>query len=172
MPVAAPYIHHLFLVMLSRIEEFPGKLLAGKRMQMSFAGNQTFALWSSFMPHRKKISTAVGNELYSVEVYPERFFEPFDPHRPFEKWAAVAVPAADDLPDGMESLHVPPGRYAVFTYRGLPSQAEGFYRAIFTEWLPQSGYRLAHRPHFALMGEKYKGESPDSEEEIWIPVEG
>jgi AraC family transcriptional regulator len=26
------------------------------------------------------------------------------------------------------------------------------------------------RPYFALMGEKYKGEQPDSEEEFWVPV--
>jgi AraC family transcriptional regulator len=29
---------------------------------------------------------------------------------------------------------------------------------------------LDNRPHFEILGEKYKQGSPDSEEEIWIPV--
>jgi hypothetical protein len=30
--------------------------------------------------------------------------------------------------------------------------------------------KLNKRPHFAKMGEKYKNEDPDSEEELWIPI--
>jgi AraC family transcriptional regulator len=33
-----------------------------------------------------------------------------------------------------------------------------------------SAYDLDNRPHFEILGEKYKNESPDSEEELWIPV--
>jgi AraC family transcriptional regulator len=29
---------------------------------------------------------------------------------------------------------------------------------------------MDNRPYFALMGEKYKGENPESEEDFWIPV--
>jgi AraC family transcriptional regulator len=58
----------------------------------------------------------------------------------------------------------------MFNYRGLASDAANFYNAIFTQWLPNSGYKVDYRPHFAIMGEKYKKDSADSEEEIWIPV--
>jgi AraC family transcriptional regulator len=42
---------------------------------------------------------------------------------------------------------------------------------IFNTWLPQSNYQLAPRPHFEILGEKYKNNHPDSEEEIWIPIQ-
>jgi len=41
---------------------------------------------------------------------------------------------------------------------------------IMSQWLPNSKYILDHRPHFELLGAKYKNNSPDSEEEVWIPI--
>ncbi len=37
-----------------------------------------------------------------------------------------------------------------------------------TEWLPNSGYKIDDRPHFQVMGKKYKNGSPDSEEDFYI----
>lgn len=37
-------------------------------------------------------------------------------------------------------------------------------------WLPASDYNLDNRPHFEVLGEKYKNNDPTSEEEIWIPI--
>jgi AraC family transcriptional regulator len=36
--------------------------------------------------------------------------------------------------------------------------------------LPNSNYHLDDRPHFEILGEKYKNADPGSEEEIWIPI--
>ena len=44
------------------------------------------------------------------------------------------------------------------------------YGFIFNDWLPSSKYVLDTRPHFAVMGSKYRNNDPDSEEELWIPV--
>lgn len=44
------------------------------------------------------------------------------------------------------------------------------FQYIFGTWLPASGYYLDNRPHFEILGHKYKNNDPDSEEEIWIPV--
>ncbi|RYE38364.1 MAG: GyrI-like domain-containing protein, partial [Sphingobacteriales bacterium] len=41
---------------------------------------------------------------------------------------------------------------------------------IFTEWLPNSAYELDDRPHFELLGSKYKNDDAESEEEIFVPV--
>ena len=41
---------------------------------------------------------------------------------------------------------------------------------IFTRWLPESNYRLDNRPHFEVLGERYKNNDPNSEEEVWIPI--
>jgi AraC family transcriptional regulator len=70
----------------------------------------------------------------------------------------------------MEKLELPGGLYAVFSYRGKASDASDTFKYIYYEWLPTSEYFLDDRPHFEILGEKYKNEHPDSEEEIWIPV--
>jgi AraC family transcriptional regulator len=31
-------------------------------------------------------------------------------------------------------------------------------------------YELDDRPHFEILGDKYKNNDPNSEEEIWIPI--
>lgn len=44
---------------------------------------------------------------------------------------------------------------------------------IYGSWLPNSTeYARDNRPHFEILGEKYKNNDPESEEEIWIPVKG
>jgi len=108
--------------------------------------------------------------LYSVEIYPAGFFRQFDPVTPFEKWAAVVVRDFDSIPDGMETLILPGGLYAIFIHRGPAGAVLQTYRNILQTWLPGSGFMLDDRPHFAVMGEKYRNEDPDSEEEIWIPI--
>ena len=137
---------------------------------MSFADNKTASLWSSFMPRRKEIKNNIGTELYSVQVYAPLFFDQFDPKAEFAKWATVEVTDYDKVPNGMEPFILPGGLYAVFLYHGSSGAAAGVFQYIFSIRLPQSGYILDNRPHFEILGEKYKNDDPDSEEEIWIPV--
>jgi AraC family transcriptional regulator len=40
----------------------------------------------------------------------------------------------------------------------------------FDKWAAVEVMNFDNRPHFAVMGEKYKNEDPDSEEELWIPI--
>jgi len=157
--------------MTPRIETLVQKKLVGKRKKMSFTKNETFELWRNFMPERNTIKNVVGKELYSLEVYDKNFFSPFSPDKEFEKWAAVEVSGFENAPAGMERLTVPAGLYAVFIHKGAATEAERTYNFIFSEWLPGSNYVLDNRPHFAIMGEKYKKDSPEAEEEIWIPVQ-
>jgi len=156
--------------MYSRIEMLKEKQLVGKRLHMSFANNRTMELWQSFMPLLKKITNRKGKELYSAEVYPDLFFNNYNVNTDFEKWAAVEVADDHDIPEGMDSLVFPAGLYAVFIHKGTADKGPETYRYIFVDWLPRSGFDLDNRPHFAVMGEKYKKYDDASEEEIWIPV--
>jgi AraC family transcriptional regulator len=70
----------------------------------------------------------------------------------------------------MEKFILPAGAYAVFLHKGGPATGQQTFQYIFGTWFPQSEYRLDDRPHFEILGEKYSNTSPDSEEEIWIPV--
>ena len=152
-----------------RLELLPEKKLVGKRLTISLTDNRTGQLWGSFMPKRNTIHSAVEPALYSLQVYPPSYFEVFNADNTFEKWAAVEVRDYTSIPEEMETFTLPQGLYAVFQYKGL-STDNAIYQYIFTTWLPHSDYALDNRPHFERLGEKYRNNDPDSEEEIWIPV--
>ncbi len=156
--------------MTPRIETFPETIFVGLNMKMSMAENKAGELWRSFMSRQREISNIIGTELYSMQILPEGYFSAFNPEAEFVKWAVVAVDDFDNIPEEMEHITVPKGKYAVFTYKGLPSEGGQFFQQIFEVWLPQSGYAVDNRPHFEILGEKYKNDSPESEEEIWIPI--
>lgn len=151
-----------------RIENLTEKKLVGKRLKMSFADNKTFQLWQSFMPRRNEITNNVTNDKFSMKVYDEPL-RLGDFNQEFEKWAAVEVSDFDNVPDGMETFVLNGGLYAVFDYKGSSTDFQ-IFTYIFTEWLPNSEYLLDERPHFEILGEKYKNNDPNSEEEIWIPI--
>lgn len=149
-----------------RMTELQPKTLAGKHVRMSLANNKTGLLWQSFMQQRKQLA-ALNDLLYSLQVYNTDYFTAFDPVNEFTKWALAEVNDSNALPEGFKSFHLPGGLYAVFDHRG---SSTGIFQRIFTEWLPHSGYVLDDRPHFEVLGEKYKNNSDESEEEIWIPL--
>lgn len=104
-----------------------------------------------------------------MAIYSPEHFSDFKPTNEFERWAAVEVSDYDEVPFGLETFDLPEGQYAVFDYKGLNTDS-AIYQYIFKQWLPQSAYQLDQRPHFEVLGEKYKNNDPESEEEIWIPI--
>jgi AraC family transcriptional regulator len=155
--------------MKPRIEILQEKKLIGNRLTMSLANNLTGELWRSFMPRRVEISKIVSKDLISMQVYTPNYFADFNPTKEFEKWAAIEVSDYDCVPKGMETLTLTGGLYAVFDYKGLSTDSS-IFQYIFGTWLPKSDYWLDDRPHFEVLGEKYKNADQNSEEEIWIPV--
>ena len=144
--------------------------LIGKRTRMSFNDNRTLDLWRSFMPKRKEIINKLNENFYSIEIYDSSFFKSFNPEADFEKWAAIEVGDFVEVPKELETITIPEGLYAVFIHKGPASEGYKTFKFIFENWLPASGYEVDHRPHFGIMGEKYKQDDPDSEEELWIPI--
>ena len=157
--------------MFIAIKTLPEKKLIGKRISMSMTDNKTVELWKSFMPFRFRIKNKAGNDLFSIQVFDPSFsFSNFDVHAKFEKWASLEVSHYEEVPEGMEKFILAGGLYAVFLHTGTIAGAEKTFRYVFETWLPGSGYELDNRPHFELLGEKYKNNDPSSEEEVWIPV--
>ena len=150
----------------SIVDLSPKKLL-GKHLIMSMAEDKTGLLWASFMPHRKQIQHQIGKDLYSLQIFPQGYFNAFNPTTSFEKWALVEVEHHESIPENMESFSLPGGQYAVFNHKGMDT---AIFQYIYSTWLPASGFELDDRPHFEVLGEKYKQGSQDSEEEIWIPI--
>ncbi|WP_445719018.1 GyrI-like domain-containing protein [Flavobacterium sp.] len=147
---------------------FSNTKLIGKKLTFTYADYSAFELWSNFMPRLKEIKNVVGTDLYNIQINPDNF--DFNPNTPFVKWAAIAVSSFDFIPADMEILEISEGLYAVFNYKGNQSNAAAFFNLIYTEWLPKSDFELDNRPHFEILGDKYKNNAPDSEEEIWIPI--
>ncbi|MEE1899548.1 GyrI-like domain-containing protein [Flavobacterium rakeshii] len=156
--------------MIPVIKTISAKKLIGLNLNMSFIDNKTAELWCSFMPKRKEIANSISNDMYSLQVYNENFFSQFNPATEFKKWALAEVTDFNTVPKGMETFDLEGGMYAVFYYKGNPANAVQVFGYIMKEWLPQSGYVLDNRPHFEVLGEKYKNGSDESEEEIWIPI--
>ena len=155
--------------MTTEIKTIPERRLAGKRLTMSFANYCIGKLWKSFMEKRNEITNKLTNDLISLTVYQPTHFENFKPTNEFEKWATVEVSGFENLPDNLEAFVLPGGLYAVFHYKGLSSN-HSIFQYILETWLPDSGYELDQRPHFEILGKRYQNNSPDSEEEIWIPI--
>ncbi len=136
---------------------------------MSFADYKMHELWKNFMPRRGEIVNNLTNNLISMSIYKPTHFKNFKPTNDFEKWAAVEVSNFGHIPNGMDTFILPVGLYAVFDYKGL-STDNSIFQYILGVWLPTSEYILDDRPHFEVLGEKYKNNDPNSEEEIWIPI--
>ena len=153
-----------------RIKRTNEKPLIGMRLTMSLADYKVGELWKRFMPMRKNIDNNLSNDLLSVTIYNPHHFTHFDLSNEFEKWAAIEVANFDHVPEGMETCILPGGLYAVFDYKGLHTD-NAIYQYIFRTWLPGSAYVLDDRPHFEILGEKYRNNDPASEEEVWIPIQ-
>lgn len=155
--------------MTPTIKHLAEKKLIGKSLTMSLANNRTGELWKGFMARRNDIANNLTNELISMQVYPATYFSDFKPTTEFQKWATVEVSDFDTVPDGLEKFVLPAGLYAVFEYKGSSNDPR-IFQYIFGTWLPNSQFILDDRPHFEVLGEKYRNNDPDSEEQIWVPV--
>lgn len=152
-----------------RIEILSEKRLVGEKMAMSFANYTISELWRSFLPRRKEISNNLSNELISMVIYPPDHFDDFKLTNIFERWAVVEVSDFDNISANMDTFILVDGLYVVFNYKGLNTD-NTIFEYIFDTWLPASDYILDNRPHFEILGKKYKNSDPNSEEEIWIPI--
>lgn len=155
--------------MKPRIEQSPERKLAGKKLIMSFSEYKVAELWNDFMRRRKEFKNNITGDLISMTVYQPGFFTSFDPAKEFEKWAAMEVSDFENVPPDIDTFLLKGGLYAVFEYKGS-SNDNSIYDYIFRTWMPESNYLLDERPHFEVLGSKYKNNDIDSEEEIWIPV--
>lgn len=136
---------------------------------MSLQNDKTLELWRGFIPQKKEIKNTISNHLFSVRVYHTALNDPKDFNQEITKWATLEVSSFDSIPKNMNSLNLRERLYAVFDYKGLNTDTR-IFNYIYGEWIQNSKYSLDNRPHFEILGEKYKNNDPNSEEEIWIPI--
>lgn len=152
-----------------KIEVLQETKLIGQSIKMSLSDNKTGQLWSQFAPRISEIQNRSSSDRISMQVYPALYYKQFNPTTEFIKWATVEVKNFEDIPIGMQTFILKEGLYAVFEYKGSSSDSS-IFQYIFSTWIPNSPYELDDRPHFEVLGTKYKNNDPNSEEEIWIPI--
>ena len=155
--------------MQPRIETLQEKKLIGLKLKMSLTNNRTVQLWGSFAPKIKELRNRVSNDKISMQIYGRDYFDSFNPNQEFEKWVTVEVENFNEVPEELENFVLVGGEYAVFDYKGSSNDGS-IFQYIFMNWLPNSIYQIDDRPHFEILGDKYKNDDPNSEEEIWIPI--
>jgi AraC family transcriptional regulator len=155
--------------MQARIIHLKEKKLVGHSIKMSLIDNKTAQLWRQFSPRVKEVLNRTSEDRISMQIYSADYYRHFSPRNEFEKWAAVEVDNVNDIPQGMKPFILEGGLYAVFDYKGL-STDHSIFQYIFGTWIPNSPYQIDDRPHFEVLGKKYRNNDPESEEEIWIPI--
>lgn len=152
-----------------RVEDHPGRTLVGLRRVIPLAPAAIGALWRAFRPRAGEVVGRVDDRFVAARLPPAPGRPP-EPGAPLPQWAGVEVEAGAAVPDGMEALAVPPGRWVVFDHRGPPSTFPAVARWLYGSWMPAAGLEADARPHFERIPPGWTPGSPEAVEEVWIPV--
>ncbi|MFC8918219.1 GyrI-like domain-containing protein [Streptomyces sp. NPDC057116] len=83
-------------------------------------------------------------------------------------WHGVITSRA--APEGMATLAVPAGTWAVFSASGpVPGAIQELWRDVFTQWFPSNPYR--GRPGPEILRTRLSPDGTEGEAELWLPVE-
>lgn len=110
--------------------------------------------------------------VYGFEDYSRDFVMNAGEFPKFYYIAALEVDSLSDIPAGMVGKEVPAANYATFRYQGPVAGISTFFRYIYDEWLPASGYKLDPNINGDFERPQPHGDNGEADEEIWLPVVG
>jgi AraC family transcriptional regulator len=122
------------------------------------------ALWQRFHSHLGHVPGQVGDVAYGV-CYNT------DDAGHFDYLAGVEVADFVAVPKDFARIRLTEQRYAVFWHGEHVSTVRGTFKAIFNEWLPNSGYRNADAAPFERYDERFNPRTGMGGFEIWIPIQ-
>lgn len=131
----------LWPTLLKRFDEIPNKL--GEEKQGDF------------------ITYGVCKEMWKEEQIQDQF----------NYYAGVEVAKDTIAPDGMELIHIPAQKYAVFTHTGGVQDLSLTNQYIWGTWLPQSKHTLAKASDLEIYPSDFDPNDPNGVMEIWVPIE-
>ena len=108
--------------------------------------------------------------VYGFEDYSRDFVMTPGEFPKFYYIAALEVDSLDDIPPGMVGRDVPAANYATFRYQGPVAGISAFFRSIYDEWLPASGYQLDPQVNADFERPQPHGDNGEADEEIWLPI--
>lgn len=130
-------------------------------------------LWQQFLARIPDIKSPKGNmKSYGICEPLEESVEDVDLDNPndFKYLAGIEVVDDNDVPEGMEVWDVKHNKYAVFTHRGPVEMLGDTYKAIYSQWLPESGYEVVFTYDFEMYDQDFKPGQTDSKMYIYIPI--
>lgn len=119
-------------------------------------------LWADFNQQSDEIPSPVAGVYYGVccEMEADGHF----------RYVAGLESRANRVPEGLDTVDVPAGSYAVFKHVGHISE---FNKTVYTIWnkaLPDAGLTPANTPDFELYDERFDAKTGEGVVEIWIPI--
>ena len=143
----------------------PAFKVVGMKYHGKGGGEEIKNLWGAFMSRMHEIKYPVGDKIsYGVST------EFDDETKEFDYIACIAVEMVDEVPEGMVSLDISQGTFAVFTTT-LPTMMEAYENA-YNVWLPNSGYERAEIPDYEEYGPDWDSQDPNSEFQFYVPLKG
>ena len=124
------------------------------------------ALWARLVLRSAEVADVIPGVNYGVGIEDRKDGEPG-----FLYTAGTAVSSVGRVPEGMSVLAIPAGRYAVFTHRGPVTHLAKTIVAVWHQWLPRSGLKARHAPDFECYDRRFKMNKPDSEVDLYVPIE-
>jgi AraC family transcriptional regulator len=148
----------------SRFETTPALLVAGLGERFSYESSAGIpALWQRFNEQIDHVPGKIGDVAYGV------CFNTDDAGN-FDYIAGVAVRDFSDMPKEFGRVRIPPQRYAVFAHRDHISGIRGTVHAIWSKWLPASGFQAADAPFFERYDKEFDPRSGLGGFELWLAV--
>ena len=144
-----------------KILEYSAKQLAGMKVRtnMQKSAEDCTKAWAAFMPRMHEVNSQPP-ESFGVSVMINE--------SEFDYWTALEIAVGSTLPDGMQTVDIFAGTYAMLTVPSIEKLGEA-YMHIYTDWLKAN-------PEYALnMGshsfELYPGNwNPGMGFEIYMPI--
>jgi AraC family transcriptional regulator len=119
--------------------------------------------WQRFVPHLGHVPGQVGNDAYGV-CYNT------DDEANMDYLCGVEVKDFSALPAEFARLRIGPQSYAVFHHRDHISSISETFKAIFTQWLPESEHEIVDAPLFERYTASFDGRTGMGGAEIWVPI--
>lgn len=123
-------------------------------------------LWGTYTKRAREISPKIGRRVgYGV------FYNTPEQAEIGETcyMACAPVTAKTKVPEGMEKLKVPGGKFATITHKGILTDLPLAFEKLF-KWIADSPYEALRTPGYELYDERFSASSPDCEIDIFIPV--
>lgn len=149
-----------------RFETAKAMLVAGISERYAHGDNGTAGIpnqWQLYHQKAAGIPDRVGDVAYGVCCNG-------DDSGNFDYIAGVEVSDFSDLPREFARVRIPAQRYAVFTHSEHISTIRRTIGAVWNQWLPQSGLKMADAPTFERYDAKFDPATGNGGLEIWIPV--